>query len=171
MQTEDTLETLPTAGSKLTARQKEVAILAAEGQTPHEIAAKLGIVEKTAGDHKYEAMRKLGLDTEGQLALWAIRNGHSAPPSPSDDRSKLGDLSSREHQAAIWLACGHTSRKVADLMRKTATDKPLSITTVSSHRRAAYRKLGVRNAPELTLYMLSRGMITTEGVPVIQSNG
>ncbi|MBV8732252.1 MAG: response regulator transcription factor [Acidobacteriia bacterium] len=57
----------------LSARQREVLQLIAEGRTMKEIAAILHISPRTAESHKYEIMQVLGLETTAQLVQYAIR--------------------------------------------------------------------------------------------------
>jgi DNA-binding NarL/FixJ family response regulator len=57
----------------LTARQREVVRLLAEGNTMKEVAAFLGISTRTAEGHKYETMRALGVPTVADLIRYAIR--------------------------------------------------------------------------------------------------
>jgi DNA-binding NarL/FixJ family response regulator len=60
---------------KLTARQREVLRLIAEGRTMKEIANLLHISTRTAESHKYEMMQALGLQTTAELIQHAIRIG------------------------------------------------------------------------------------------------
>jgi len=58
---------------QLTARQREVLQLIAEGRTMKEVAAILHISPRTAESHKYEIMQTLGVDTTAALIQYAIR--------------------------------------------------------------------------------------------------
>jgi DNA-binding NarL/FixJ family response regulator len=58
----------------LTARQREVVQLLAEGRSPKEIGSLLRISVKTVEFHKYAAMQKLGLHTIAELTKFAVRN-------------------------------------------------------------------------------------------------
>jgi DNA-binding NarL/FixJ family response regulator len=58
---------------RLTARQREVLQLIAEGRTMKEIASILHISPRTAESHKYEMMDALGVSTTAQLIQHAIR--------------------------------------------------------------------------------------------------
>jgi len=60
-------------GSILTARQREVLQLIAEGKTMKEVAAILNISPRTAESHKYEIMQVLGVQTTAELVQYAIR--------------------------------------------------------------------------------------------------
>jgi DNA-binding NarL/FixJ family response regulator len=71
----------PTAD--LTARELEVLRLVGAGKTNKEIATELGISERTARTHVSNILRKLGLGSRTQAALWAVREG-VAPNSGRD---------------------------------------------------------------------------------------
>jgi DNA-binding NarL/FixJ family response regulator len=62
-----------TAESLLTARQREVLQLIAEGRTMKEVATILKISPRTAESHKYETMQALGVRTTAELIQSAIR--------------------------------------------------------------------------------------------------
>jgi two-component system response regulator NreC len=59
----------------LTPREREVLQLAAEGKTCPEIGARLSISERTVERHRANLMQKLGLRTQTELVLYAIRRG------------------------------------------------------------------------------------------------
>ncbi len=58
-------------GSPLTARERQVALLIAEGLTNGEIATRLKMAERTADAHVEHIRNKLGLRTRTQIAMWA----------------------------------------------------------------------------------------------------
>jgi DNA-binding NarL/FixJ family response regulator len=60
---------------RLTARQREVLILLAEGRTNKEAAAKLGVSRKTVEFHRAAILRQLGLSTAADLVKYAVRHG------------------------------------------------------------------------------------------------
>lgn len=60
---------------QLTARQREVLKLVAEGHSAKEIAAKLGISVRTAEAHKANILEALGLTSTAELVQYAIRRG------------------------------------------------------------------------------------------------
>ncbi len=62
-----------TPEAKITARQREVLQLIAEGRTMKGIASILHISSRTAESHKYEMMQSLGLGTTAELIQYAIR--------------------------------------------------------------------------------------------------
>ncbi|MFI7067134.1 ATP-binding protein [Kribbella sp. NPDC050124] len=57
----------------LTAREREVVLLVAEGMTNRQIATRLKIAEWTAINHVRHAMRKLGVPSRVHIAQWALR--------------------------------------------------------------------------------------------------
>jgi two-component system, NarL family, response regulator NreC len=59
----------------LTAREREVLQLAAEGKTSAEIAARLHISQRTVENHRANLMRKLGLKNQSDLVRYALRRG------------------------------------------------------------------------------------------------
>ncbi|WP_231914485.1 response regulator [Rhodococcus sp. LB1] len=70
----------PTSGlGSLTARERTVLALVADGQSNQEIADKLVISERTARTHVSNLLRKLELTSRTQAALLAIREGMVEP--------------------------------------------------------------------------------------------
>src|SRR6516165_3697833 len=63
------------AAHRLTARQREVLQLVAEGRSAKEVAAVLKISVRTAEAHKARILEALGLRTTAELVRYAIRNG------------------------------------------------------------------------------------------------
>jgi DNA-binding NarL/FixJ family response regulator len=63
------------AAQRLTARQREVLQLVAEGHSAKEVAAVLKISIRTAEAHKARILEILGLTTTADLVQYAIRNG------------------------------------------------------------------------------------------------
>lgn len=61
--------------SALTPRELEVLALVGTGKANKEIAAELSISERTARTHVSNILRKLGLASRTQAALWAVREG------------------------------------------------------------------------------------------------
>jgi DNA-binding NarL/FixJ family response regulator len=59
----------------LTAREREVLQLIAEGKTTKEIASLLGISVKTAESHRTRLMEKLGIHETASLVRYAMRRG------------------------------------------------------------------------------------------------
>lgn len=60
-------------GRTLTAREREVLKLLAEGKTVRAAATVLGLSSKTVDAHKFNLMRKLGIHNKAELVMWAIQ--------------------------------------------------------------------------------------------------
>jgi DNA-binding NarL/FixJ family response regulator len=72
----------PQAGlTSLTAREREILTLVAQGQSNREIADTLVISERTARTHVSNVLTKLQLASRTQAALLAIREGLIPPPA------------------------------------------------------------------------------------------
>ncbi len=84
----DLVRRLGPDGSGLSPREAEVAALVADGLTNRQIAERLVISERTAGNHVAHILTKLGLTSRSQVAVWASRMSSTmsdpahAPPSP-----------------------------------------------------------------------------------------
>jgi two-component system OmpR family sensor kinase len=61
--------------ARLTGREQEVAAAAAEGLTNHQIGRRLTLEEGTVANHLARILRKLGLASRTQLAVWAVERG------------------------------------------------------------------------------------------------
>ena len=61
--------------SSLTAREREVLQLIAEGKTTMQIAAALGVSVKTVETHRRQIMTKLRINSIAELTKYAIREG------------------------------------------------------------------------------------------------
>jgi two-component system response regulator NreC len=61
--------------ARLTAREREVLKLVAEGYTAQEIGDRLHLSASTVQTHKTHAMRKLHITTRAQLVRYALRHG------------------------------------------------------------------------------------------------
>ena len=60
---------------ELTARQREVLQLLAEGKSMKEVAAILDLTPRTVAFHKYRMMEQLRLKTSAELVTFAVREG------------------------------------------------------------------------------------------------
>jgi len=74
----------PTSGSTppdqvLTARERQVLVLAAQGRTNQQIAEELQISRRTAESHRANLLRKLGLKGQQELIRYALRLGILEP--------------------------------------------------------------------------------------------
>jgi DNA-binding NarL/FixJ family response regulator len=58
----------------LTARQREIVQLVAEGKSSREVALQLGVALKTIETHRANLMRRLGCHTVAELVRYAVRN-------------------------------------------------------------------------------------------------
>lgn len=65
----------PTVFNTLTAREREVLQLMAEGKATKEVAAQLQMSVKTAETHRRSIMQKLDMDSVAELTKYAIREG------------------------------------------------------------------------------------------------
>ncbi len=66
-------------------------------------------------------------------------------------------LSPRQQEIAALIAEGKTNREIAEQLG-------IDISTVDSHRVLIYRKLGVRNAVELTHIAIRKGWVRVKGM-------
>ena len=64
---------------ELSAREREVLQLLAEGKSMKEVAAVLDISPRTVEFHKYRVMELLGVKTNAELVQYAIKHGLIAP--------------------------------------------------------------------------------------------
>lgn len=62
-------------GTELTAREREVLVLIAEGATNKEIGAKLVVSENTARNHVSHILSKLGFSRRSEAAAYAVKKG------------------------------------------------------------------------------------------------
>jgi two-component system, NarL family, response regulator NreC len=62
------------SGQRLSAREREIVQLIAEGKSNKEVADALGISVRTAETHRASILRKLNLDSVAGLVRYAIRN-------------------------------------------------------------------------------------------------
>jgi DNA-binding NarL/FixJ family response regulator len=63
------------AAGKLTARQREVLQLLAEGRSAKEIANILNVSPRTVEFHKYKMMEQLNISTSAELVQYAVKHG------------------------------------------------------------------------------------------------
>jgi DNA-binding NarL/FixJ family response regulator len=70
--------TRPTS-ERLTARQREVLQLLAEGKAMKEVAQILKLTPRTVAFHKYAIMSRLGLKTSAELVQYAVKHGLVTP--------------------------------------------------------------------------------------------
>jgi DNA-binding NarL/FixJ family response regulator len=65
---------LDMTSNRLTAREREIVQLLAEGQSSKEVATTLNISTKTAETHRANIMRKLEFHSVGEIVRYAVRN-------------------------------------------------------------------------------------------------
>lgn len=73
-------------GTSLSARQREVLALVAEGKRMKEIAATLNLSRRTVEMHKYHMMRHLGVRTTAELIQYFVRNEAQLAPERRAER-------------------------------------------------------------------------------------
>ncbi len=73
------------AGTKLTRREREVAIMVAEGLSNRQIAKTLVLSERTVEGHVERLRSRLGFHSRAQIAAWAVASGLAGmkPGSPA----------------------------------------------------------------------------------------
>jgi DNA-binding NarL/FixJ family response regulator len=64
----------------LTRREREVAVLVAQGKSNREIAATLVITEHTVEGHMSNLLTKLDFRSRSQISAWAVEHGLTAEP-------------------------------------------------------------------------------------------
>jgi DNA-binding NarL/FixJ family response regulator len=113
----------------LTARQRDVAALAAGGLTNREIAAKLFLSVRTVEYYLGAALQALGLERRSQLANLGL-----ADPAGGDERLPVA-MTARQSQIAALVAAGSTNTEIAKTLR-------ISEKTVEKHITALLRLMG-----------------------------
>lgn len=76
---QDRTESLESPRSRLTAREREIVQLLAEGKSNKEVASALNISIKTAETHRTNIMNKLDLRSVTELVRYAVRNNIVEP--------------------------------------------------------------------------------------------
>lgn len=71
---------------ELTAREREIVALVAQGNGTRQLAERLGIADKTIRNHLVSIYSKLGVSDRLELAIYAGRHGLSGPPEPDPPR-------------------------------------------------------------------------------------
>lgn len=78
-------ESDPDPYETLTAREREVIQMVAEGLTNRQIGEQLGISHRTVEIHRANAMQKLGLERQTDVARFALKRGLIPPDTDVDD--------------------------------------------------------------------------------------
>jgi len=66
----------------LSEREREIAILIAQGKSSREIAEVFVISQRTVETHVGNIYTKLGFNSRTQIAVWAVEKGLALPPTP-----------------------------------------------------------------------------------------
>jgi predicted ATPase/DNA-binding CsgD family transcriptional regulator len=69
----------------LTARERQVAVLIAQGKTNSAIASELVVTVRTVEAHITHILRKLGFSSRAQVAAWAVSTGLAPPPKTLEE--------------------------------------------------------------------------------------
>jgi non-specific serine/threonine protein kinase len=77
----------------LTARERQVAALVAQGKSNSAIASELVVAVRTVETHITHMLRKLGFSSRAQVAAWAVDKGLAPPPKTLQEKMDQGDLS------------------------------------------------------------------------------
>lgn len=67
---------------ELTPKERDVVQLLTEGRPMKEVAAILGLCTRTVAFHKYNVRVKLGIKTDAELVMYAMKNHVVAGPCP-----------------------------------------------------------------------------------------
>ena len=81
----------------LTARQREIVQLVAEGKSSREIAGRLGLSSRTVETHRANAMRALGINKQTELVRYALtrlplENASAGAPGKHPDSANLDSI-------------------------------------------------------------------------------
>ncbi len=143
------------AFSRLSSREREVAVMLVNGLVLREIALVLGISPSTVGTYRRRIFEKMGVQTKDELVT-RLSGGPDAPPSSAiahteqmgseEVADELVRRGVRVEDAVILagIAAGKTARQIA-------RELCLSPSSVSQRRTRGYRALGVHNRRELLL--------------------
>jgi DNA-binding NarL/FixJ family response regulator len=71
--TKDAQSPEPARGAPLSPREKDVAVLIAQGLTNKQIARRLQIAERTAENHVEHILNRLGFQARAQVAAWVAQ--------------------------------------------------------------------------------------------------
>jgi len=98
----------------LTARERAVLRLIGEGLTNRQIAARLGLAEKTVKNYVTHLLLKLGVERRTQAAILVTRLVTPPTAEPRTGRRDLGSACSRRSRSDVqtrrgWLPVGGAS--------------------------------------------------------------
>lgn len=74
----------------LSPREQEVSDLVARGLTNRDIAAELGISERTVDSHVQHILNKLGFRSRAQIAAWTVKEGIASSAGTAQDGEGIG---------------------------------------------------------------------------------
>lgn len=134
----DRLELLQT----LSARENELFILRAQGNSAGTIAVAMGISIKTVDSHQENIKNKLRLGSYRELTAFALYWGSLHLPPPTEETRSTANLTPREIQVGDLLAQGKARAEIAATLR-------LSARTVDTYLTNLRSKLGVRSRGNL----------------------
>jgi DNA-binding NarL/FixJ family response regulator len=69
----------------LTARERQVAALVAQGKSNSAVASELVVTVRTVETHITHTLRKLGFSSRAQIAAWAVTKGLAPPPEALEE--------------------------------------------------------------------------------------
>jgi non-specific serine/threonine protein kinase len=106
------IEQAPGQSHALTARERQVSALVAEGLTNREIAERLSISERTADSHVQNTMGKLGFRSRAQLAAWQARG---APSNSAPVKEPLAAAVGRSVRTILILDLVGSTAKLSEI--------------------------------------------------------
>jgi DNA-binding NarL/FixJ family response regulator len=114
----------------LTSREREVALLVADGFTSRQVARALGVSERTVHSHLSAVLSGLGARSRAALP--------GLVPRPVSVGSELPPLTDRQQQVVALVALGQSNDEVAAALGVTPK-------TVEKHLTAVFSRWGVRS--------------------------
>jgi non-specific serine/threonine protein kinase len=76
----------------LTARERQVAALVAQGKSNSAIATELVVTVRTVETHITHSLRKLGFSSRTQIAAWAVDTGLASPPEALEEKMDESEI-------------------------------------------------------------------------------
>lgn len=148
---------------ELTAREREVIVLSAEGKSIEEIGMLLQLSAARVREHSRAATSKLGAKTYTHAVVTAIREFELLDEiTVPGQQMPAPELSNRELQVLSLSARGYS-------MEEIALTLAVSIARVREHSRAATLKLGARTYTQAVVAAMHEQLITTLGMKADQN--
>jgi DNA-binding NarL/FixJ family response regulator len=138
---------------RLTARERQVLDLIAEGLSSKEIARALTISRATARCHAQNVLTKLGVDSRARAAVLAAPMPEVAAPVAPGRAAGLETLTRREAEILRALATGLPRREIAERLY-------VSPHTVRTHIQRVLAKLEVHSALGATALARKAGWVS-----------